>query len=84
MEFLFILEKFNHFYIKLSIKNAEGKGYSEEKIKISLEKDSKVFFENYYITDKTGKLEFDYDPNDCDLCKDLVISPKPGKYFLKV
>lgn len=66
------------------IKNAEGHGYKNEKIKITFEKNSEIFFENYFQTDANGNLEFAYDPNDCELCGNLVISPKPEKYFLKV
>ncbi|RNA09103.1 alpha-2-macroglobulin 1 [Brachionus plicatilis] len=71
-------------FFKLMIKNAEGHGYKNEKIKITFEKNSEIFFENYFQTDAHGNLEFAYDPNDCELCGNLVISPKPEKYFLKV
>ncbi|CAF0775839.1 unnamed protein product [Brachionus calyciflorus] len=72
-------------YFKLRLKNGENNGYSNEKVKVTFEKNSKIFYKNSLITDNNGNLDFTYDPNnDCTDCAQLNGIDKPETFYIKV
>lgn len=66
------------------VKSGDGQALSEEIFKISLEKDSRVFYKKSYLADSNGYLEFSFDPSDCPLCDIYEKTKEPEKFNLKV